>query len=146
MKYLAGVLLISLFVGVSLAGCQGDGLNTISEDSMWELESFDSGGEEIKVLPGTNITLKFEEENKFGGSAGCNSYGGSYEVGKENSNSISMGSIVSTEKWCLNEGIMDQESRFLSAMQDVSSYEVTPDHLKLFYDNGNSSLNFIRLD
>lgn len=147
MRYLAGVLLLTLLVAVSLTGCQEDhDLNTIPRESAWKLKTFECAGEENDVLPGSNITLRFKGDNKLSGSAGCNSYSASYEMGKENSNSISVGPIISTEKWCLDEGIMEQESRFLSAMRNVSSYEVTPNHLKLFYDDRNSSLNFVRQD
>ncbi|MFO7967814.1 MAG: META domain-containing protein [Archaeoglobaceae archaeon] len=145
MKYLTCALLLTLLATVFLTGCQQDDKKTIPQGSVWKLETFDSAGEEIKVLPGTNITLRIEKENEFGGSAGCNSYAGSYERERGDSNSISIGPIISTEKWCLNQSIMEQESRYLSALRNVSSFEVNSDHLKLFYDNGNSSLNFLRL-
>lgn len=144
MKFLFAFTL-AFVVSIALSGCvENGGGEEIPVNSKWELVSFGPEGETEPVLPETNITLKFEENNEFRGSAGCNQYFGSYQV--EEDNSISMGTIISTEMWCQGEGIMEQEGRYLSSLRNVTSFEIEDDNLKLFYNDGEGVLNFKAYD
>ncbi len=125
---------------IVLSGCAGNGGDEIPVNSKWRLASYGPVGEAEPVISGTNITLEFEEKNEFSGSAGCNRYFGSYEVRGENE--ISMGTIGSTEIWCQGEGIMEQESRYLSSLRNVTSFGIEGGNLKLFYNDGEGVLNF----
>ena len=57
-----------------LAACNGSGANDL-RGTAWELASMSGSG----LLPGTSITIEFTDE-EVSGSAGCNHYGGSYQV------------------------------------------------------------------
>ena len=106
----------------------------------WSLVSYGPPESPIEVLPGTSVTLEFDAEGRAGGSGGCNSYGGDYEV--ENG-SISFGEIVSTLMACTDPGVGEQESQFLGALQTASTYEVSGDQLTITYVDG-QVLNFSR--
>jgi len=57
------------------------------------------------------------------GSAGCNDYGTAYTL---DGISLDFGDIAATEKACLTpEGVMDQEQRYLCALEDVTDYRIS---------------------
>lgn len=146
MKVLLAFTLITFVVCIAFSGCveNGSAEGEIPVNSEWELISFGPVGDAEPMLSATNITLEFEEKNEFSGSAGCNHYFGSYEIGE--GNEISIGVIGSTEMWCQGEGIMDQENRYLSSLRNVTSFEIEGGNLKLFYNDGKGVLNFIASD
>ena len=82
----------------------------------WTLESFGSMGAETPVLEGTTVTLIFESGGQAGGSGGCNSYGTDYQV---QDNTLIFGEIVSTLMACTEEGITEQEQRYLTALRSA---------------------------
>jgi heat shock protein HslJ len=84
--------------------------------SEWVLTSIN--GEEL--LEGTNITLAFYP-SELSGFAGCNGYGSQYEV--DDSGGILIREIVSQAEGCIEpEGVLDQESDYLSQLLDVEQY------------------------
>lgn len=107
------------------------------EGTSWVLDSFTHGGEEILVVPGTTVTLIFQENNNAGGNSGCNSYGGEFRV---QGNRIEFAEIVSTMMACMGTGIMEQEQRFHEALRTAESYELSGDSLVITYAGG--QLNF----
>jgi heat shock protein HslJ len=105
-------------------------------ETNWQLVSF---GDENPIILNTVITLVFDDGNSFGGSAGCNSYGGTYEV---NGNEITFGETVSTMMACLDEGIMEQEQAYLNALNSATRYEIADNRLVIEYGDG-QTLTFI---
>lgn len=107
----------------------------------WTLVSFGPAGEETPVLADSDVTLQFDDAGHGGGSAGCNSYGGDYEIEND---SITFSPIVSTMMACADEDVMDQEQRYLTALQAASRYELQDDgqQLMIWYDEGEGVLNF----
>ena len=106
----------------------------------WTLESFGPMGAETPVLEGTTVTLIFESGGQAGGSDGCNSYGTDYQV---QDNSLIFGEIVSTLMACTEEGVTEQEQRYLTALRAAGEFEQTADQLTISYNNGQSVLNFV---
>jgi len=120
---------------IVLAACDGSGVNAL-RDTAWELESLTGDA----VLPGTTITLKFSGD-QVSGSAGCNQYGGSYQAGE---NSLSIGDVFSTEMGCLEpEGILEQETAYLTALSTAATYQITADQLEIFDKAGAQVLVFV---
>ncbi|MQY58033.1 MAG: DUF4382 domain-containing protein [Clostridia bacterium] len=101
------------------------------EDTAWILQSYGEPGNLKDVLIDTEITAEFvSSEGTVRGSAGCNSYSGSYEV--EDSNLSIPGPIAVTEMYCMEpEGVMDQEQEYLAALQLAESYEIDDDELQM---------------
>ena len=110
------------------------------EDMTWVLTSYGEQNFERSLLPNTEITVEFNSgEKTVKGSAGCNSYFGSYEV-EGNKPSIP-GPIAVTEMACMEpEGVMDQEQEYLTILQNAETYEI--EGKKLQVNSGNKVLNY----
>ncbi|UCB42384.1 MAG: META domain-containing protein, partial [Dehalococcoidales bacterium] len=108
------------------------------EGTRWVLESYGEPDNPQAVIEDTEVTVEFYA-GEVSGSAGCNSYFGSYEIDGQN---ITIDSIGSTEMACMEpEGVMDQETLYLSALEQVERFQIEDGTLKLFY-NGDQVLTF----
>ena len=64
---------------------------------------------------------------KIGGSTGCNTYSIAYELptGRNGSDELDLGKPTVTEINCsYPAGVMDMERRYLSYLEDVTSYPI----------------------
>ncbi len=116
-------LLVSLALGAcgGAGAAQGDPLDGTS----WELFAI------RKSLPisGSTITATFAD-GQVRGSAGCNSYFGSYQVEGE---TITIGDLAITEMACLEpEGIMEQEQTIMEFLWNAKRFELQEDRLMIF--------------
>jgi heat shock protein HslJ len=92
----------------------------------WRLETYKgSGGSMIGINPATTVSALFGTEGSISGSAGCNSYTGSYTHSGQNG--ISIGPLATTRMYCGEPGLMDQETACLANLQAAASYQVTSD-------------------
>jgi heat shock protein HslJ len=108
-----------------------DPLNSTS----WELVYY----RKSTVLEGPILTANFDG-GEVKGSAGCNSYSGSYQV---EGDTISFGPIASTLMACMDpEGIMDQETMFLAWLADAQTFWIKDNQLMIFRSDG-EALTFI---
>ena len=107
-------------------------------NSTWTLQSFGDVGYETPVIPDSEVTMQFVEENKIAGSAGCNRYFSPYEESPDGG--ISFGTMASTMMYC--EGTMEQETGYLKALENVTRMELVQNGLKLYYNDGEGVLNF----
>jgi heat shock protein HslJ len=108
------------------------------EDTRWVLGSFlNADGAVQAVAEGSEVTAVFSE-GQVGGSAGCNSYGGAYNLDGE---SLTIGPLVSTMMAC-EEPLMSQETQFLANMQATSSYRISGDLLDLLNAEGTVLVSF----
>lgn len=125
MKILVMLLLSSM---IGLASCN---YRSSIEDTDWVLQSYGEFGNLKDVLTDTEITAEFvSSEGTVEGSAGCNSYSGSYEV-KDSQLSIP-GPIAATEMYCMEpEGVMEQERQYLEILQAAKSYSVEDGELQI---------------
>lgn len=96
----------------------------------WTLNAYNNGeGAVVSVLIGTEVTVAFGDDGQLAGSAGCNSYTTSFEVDGDH---ITIGPAVTTRMWCPEpEGIMDQESAFLAALELAATYGIEGDKLEM---------------
>jgi putative lipoprotein len=74
-----------------------------------------------------------------GGTGGCNSYGGPYQV---EAGTISFDQIIRTEIACADERITEQEQRYFEALESASRYELDGNQLRIWYDEGAGLLVF----
>lgn len=83
----------------------------------WEVTGFNNGRHAVvSPLTGTRLTLEFKD-GAVTGAAGCNSFRATYTAGP---GSIVVGPAVATRRACLGEGVMEQESEFLAALQSAT--------------------------
>ena len=107
----------------------------------WTLTAYNNGQDAVvSVLIGTEITAAFGDDGRLTGSAGCNTYGASYEVDGDH---IALGPAVTTRMWCAEpEGVMDQENAFLGALELAVTYRIQGDKLEMRTADGALALQF----
>jgi heat shock protein HslJ len=92
------------------------------------------------VVIGNEITAQFSEDGSISGSAGCNNYGGTYEVDGEN---MTIGPLAVTEMFCEEpEGTMDQEAEYLTALGTVATWNIDGDLLDLRTAEGSRAVAY----
>ncbi len=145
----ARFLAMTLALVVALAGCGGTERATTeataTPGSVPDLTGSEWILAELKgadLLPGTQITLAFDEGNA-GGFGGCNAYGATYETSGDGV--LSIGLMTRTAQACLEpQGVMEQEDAYLAALQEAAGYRVAGDHLEIEDGEGEQLLVFVR--
>ena len=121
---MTAVIILAMTV---FTGCQA----SVSplEDTRWLLVSYGEPGNLKDVLPDAEPTARFESETKeVGGSGGCNTFFGSYEV---DGDKLTMtGPFGVTEMWCGDEK-GELESEYLDILLAAESFEVDGDTLTI---------------
>lgn len=139
-KVLAGPLTYAIAEGrLTLTSASGATATLVEapppslEGVTWEVTGFNNGREAV-VSPkvDTHLTLAFAG-GTLSGSAGCNSFHGTYtaEAGR-----ITIGPLASTRMMCGEEGVMEQESQFLAALQAAKVWTVRDDMLDMHFEGG----------
>lgn len=107
----------------------------------WRLTNYLNEEKEwTPVLDGTEITAVFGEDGNLIGSAGCNTYTANYE---SEGHAIVIGTAAATEQECAEpEGIMEQESAYLTTLAVVIAWKVEGDQLVLTDGSGSRVLLF----
>lgn len=155
MKKSLVVILIStlLLVTAAAAGCASNvttSPNTTTtsttsatlkvEGTTWKLTSLATATGMNDTLPNTTITANFSDGNVTG-SSGCNRYFGSYQL---NNTEIKIGAVGSTLMFCADpDGLMAQETAYLSLLKNVTSYAISNNKLTLSDSLGNPQLVFV---
>lgn len=112
-----------------MAACTG--ANKLDLDgTSWQLQSM---GIEMP-LAGNPVTLIFDEGgNSAGGNASCNQYSGSFRA---KGGKVTFGEIASTMMYCMDEGVMEQETRYLQLLASAHTAHVEGDGLLLETGDG----------
>jgi heat shock protein HslJ len=106
----------------------------------WLVQSYNNGaGGVTTLLPDTELTAAFGTDGTISGSAGCNTYSGTYTV---EGTSISIGEVATTLRACA-EDVMEQEQAYLAALQASTQFQLTPDRLTLRNDAGATQVNMV---
>ncbi len=106
----------------SLPGSELDG-------STWTMTSM----AKTKPKPGSEITAGFMG-GQLSGSTGCNNYFYAYTAEGDR---ITLGEGGVTEMACMTpDGVMEQESRFLTFLNQVERYHLSADELQLITPGG----------
>lgn len=103
--------------------------NATLEGTAWNAISYNNGqGGAQSLAIGSEITAVFEG-GEMSGNAGCNTYNASYEVDGEN---ITIGPAISTRMACAEpEGVMEQETAYLAALETAATFRVDGTSLEL---------------
>lgn len=111
------------------------------EETGWVLDSMTIGGDAVTTpLAGSEITALFDGEGGLSGSAGCNGYSANYMA---EGGLMMIGPAVATRMACGDpQGVMDQESFYLTALENVVFYTLHGDVLELLDENGIMLLRF----
>ena len=129
-KKLMVAMLMMMALAVLLIGCGQSGASPSLEGTSWMLTSLIGSN----PIAGSEITLDFEG-GEGTGSAGCNSYFGSYTV--EGADKLTFSAIASTEMACLEpEGIMEQETEYLDTLRAATGFSLSEGELQIFSTGG----------
>jgi heat shock protein HslJ len=130
MKINKSLFVLTLALTLSLAACSLFEQDVDLEGTSWSLVEVNGQ----PVVDGTAPTLVFEAD-RAGGNGSCNTFGGDYKV--ENGN-LTFGPIESTLMYC--EGSMDQESAYLTALQEAAGYQIKGGNLHILNADGQVTL------
>ena len=110
--------------------------------SRWILDSYSTlAGGFQRPLPGTEITARFGADGSLSGSAGCNSYNGTFTAYDQK---LRINRLTASQALCQTpNGIMDQEGTFLSLMQQAATMTISAGQLTVFDSSGNRILEFV---
>lgn len=121
-------LLLALLAAL-LSACSG---GATSPEGEWTLVSYGDAANPTPALPDVDTSISFGADGQFGGTVGCNSFGGGYAV---NGDAITFEGIVSTLMFC--EGIADQESAVLGMLSDKTvKFSITGNQMTLTSEDG----------
>lgn len=104
-------------------------------NTVWQLTMYNNGKDAlVSLITDTEITAVFGDEGNLSGNAGCNTYNAAFTTDDHN---ITIGPSATTMMFCGEpEGIMDQESAYLAAIETAVTYTITGDELELLNDQG----------
>jgi heat shock protein HslJ len=132
-------LSLLLLAALTLTACLGDDYGA-SLNGSWELESGSFDGEAIPMVPDHPMTVVFDDD-RLGGTAACNSYGGRWQ---SNDGIFQIVEMSWTEMACVPTEVMDSESTYLDALFNVERVESSNDALVM--TGSRSELVFAMLD
>jgi heat shock protein HslJ len=109
----------------------------------WIVIGYNNGrGGVVSVIIDTEITAVFGEDGTLSGSAGCNNYTASYEA--DDDGNISIGPAATTRMMCSEpEGIMEQETEYLAALETAATYNIEGERLQLRTAEGSLAADFM---
>lgn len=129
-----------LLLATALGGCTGAGTPPADPPvsllgSEWRLQ--DIGGQAVPAQPAA--TLAFPQAGQVAGHGACNRFFGPVTIERER---LSIGPLASTRMACM--GTMEQESRYLGALQQAQRYEVQGEVLLIHTQGMDRPLRFVR--
>jgi heat shock protein HslJ len=128
-KVATGVLLI-LVLAAAVSACGRPGASADLDGTGWKLTSLNGR----IPLAGADVTIAFRD-GEVSGSAGCNSYFGSYAV--QGADGLRFPTIANTEMACLEPaGIMEQETEYLTTLREATRFHLSDGQLEIFTAGG----------
>src|SRR5690242_15931167 len=127
MKALVGLIIVAALSGCSLM--EPASTSTPKVDLVggsWLAEDIDGAG----VIDDAQSTLQFGNDGRVTGRGGCNTYGGTVELKGAR---MIISDLASTKKACV-PALMDQESRFMAALQATRTYRMDKDNKLVLSD------------
>ena len=133
------IRLLSLtFYILFVAGCHSSSpLNPLSllTGHSWELAALSGEGIDTAKFPDRKPTLKFLEDGRLSGFAGCNNFSGGYSLDE---NSIKLMPGAMTKMACPGSG----EDEFIRALARVTNFKVGKEKLTLM-DGTTELMSFV---
>lgn len=84
----------------------------------------------VATLPSTDATVEFGADGRFGGTAGCNSFGSDYTV-DEGGGTLTFGMFATTMMMCEPPALMAQEAGLVAALEKTATFEIADGTLSL---------------
>jgi heat shock protein HslJ len=106
-------------------------------DTLWVLNAYGDANNPTPSQPGVTTTALFSADGTVSGSAGCNQYSAGFTVQE---GQFSITAPTSTRMAC--ETGMEQESAYLTALENAETYSILGSTLELTYGGGAGVLRF----
>lgn len=116
--------------GTEYRGCGGEPFDVLAGGA-WRVEDINGAG----IIDRSQVTLEFAD-GRVAGSSGCNSYTAPVTLSGEG---ISVGEVVGTLKACA-EALMDQEQKFIAALEAAERFEIDPTGALILHGSGGQSI------
>lgn len=137
-RWFSGALFVA---GLAVSGCASLGGGALVPPSLagssWIAEAIDGQG----MVGRPPITLTFESAERAAGSTGCNRYFAGVQTSERGG--LRFGQAGSTRMAC-PPAVMEQEQRFLAALEAVRSYRIDGTALVLLDERGISRVRLLR--
>ena len=126
-------VMVCAAVVTTLAGCAAEPMKLQQEQS-YVLEWIG----ERPLIDYSHLTLTLAEDDRAYGNAGCNHWFAPYTLDGEK---LSFGPVGSTRKQCA-PALMEQEKRFLKALETVQRWDISPIEQVRFWPEQGKPLRF----
>lgn len=97
----------------------------------WQLTTFVKNEAAESLVAGSSISMMIEGDQLQGKA--CNTYGGTVT---QDGSSFTVGPLRSTRMACTEEGVMEQEARYLALLETVTTMQLEADTLTLTAPDG----------
>jgi heat shock protein HslJ len=137
-------ILVICFMGFTFhTGCKTDNPNSNSDllfNIEWVLESIRYST--LNIVPiQDSFSILFRQNGSIDLEVDCNMCTGTFELGENGAMTITDHSLC-TEVFC---GPDSRDAEFHTALDSVNRYEIVGNNLRIFFNNGQSLLNFTKL-
>ncbi len=111
----------------------------------WDVRGYNNGrGGVTSLIKETSLTLEFAAGGSLSGTAGCNRFTAAYTV---NGKRMLIGAAAATRRLCAEpEGVMEQETRFLKALEGTHLARFEGNRLELRSESGSLMISARRAD
>ena len=124
-------LLAVTVLAVLLAACADPGEEAATDPTTesWVLQAGTLDGADIPIIEGFPITLIFDQpEGQAGGKSACNQWFAGYTL---SGNELTFSDIGQTMMACVDEGVMESEMAFTTALELVEIFTIEGNELNL---------------
>lgn len=130
LRVMTARLVLALLATVTLVACvpPEGGIDKDDVAGYWLLEEGSTQGEPLASVRGYRITLRLDSDGILGGTGGCNSYGGVYDL---IGGVFEMGAELTMTAIGCGEEVMAAEDRFLRGLRLIETAELNDDELLL---------------
>jgi heat shock protein HslJ len=109
-------------------------------EGSWDVTGYNNGKQAVvSPVAGSKLTAIFTAD-QVSGSAGCNTYSGSYTL---DGTTLKIGPLASTMRACADQAVNDQEQQFLAAMQNATTFSQTGNVMTLQAAGGENQVTLV---
>ncbi|MEG1041225.1 MAG: META domain-containing protein [Pseudomonas sp.] len=126
-------LLLSALAGTTLLGCAAEPMK-LEQERSYILEWIG----ERPLMDYSHLTLTLADDGRAYGNAGCNHWFAPYQL---DGHTLTFGKVGSTRKLCA-PALMEQEKRFLQALETVQRWDISPIEQVRFWPAEGKPLRF----
>jgi len=126
-------LLLSALIGTALLGCAAEPMK-LEQERSYLLEWIG----ERPLMDYSHLTLTLAADGRAYGNAGCNHWFAPYQL---DGDKLTFGKVGSTRKLCA-PALMEQEKRFLQALETVQRWDISPIEQVRFWPAEGKPLRF----